>query len=146
MSDSFWLIVRPLGNATSDDLIRDANTICGTPFAKTGSHSDDESTVYMVPSPSGPIFFDLSFGNDDEGDPNDPIPFGYFPWHFSIDDARDPEWSAIAQRTIRKLYDGLVATGRYECVLQRLSTEEILASNVTQRRPREPEWPTEEPQ
>jgi hypothetical protein len=33
---------------------------------------------------------ELDYGYDNEGDPDDPIPYGYFPWQFGIDDSSEP--------------------------------------------------------
>ena len=126
MSATFMLFVRPTKGQDDGDLIEDASAVRCQEFKKSG-YGENE---YIAKVTSGPLILDISFGYDDEDDPDDPFPFGKFPWSFTLSDSRDPHWSQVALQDIRSTYDGLVATGKYECVLVQLESETIIAHNI----------------
>lgn len=75
------------------------------------------------------LILDVNVRWDEDDDPSDPVPYAQFPWTFDVHEWRDPEWASKALNTIRRLFDGLVATGRYNCMLIQLESEEVLSSN-----------------
>ncbi|GDY30287.1 hypothetical protein [Gandjariella thermophila] len=131
MSATFMLFVRPTGATDGRELIDDVSKVCGKDFKNSGHDGENE---YIAKVTSGPLILDLSFGYDDEGDPTDPFPFGKFPWSFTLFDSRDPYWSQVALQDIHSAYEGLTATGKYECVLVHVETETLIAHNVASQR------------
>jgi hypothetical protein len=116
---------------TEADLIADTKASCGAEVTPTGRWDDQ----YQVTTAELIFYLDFTVGYDDEGIPDDPIPYGYFPWHFGVREPRFPEPAAKVVAIMRGLLDALAATGRYECVLFRISSEEILAAHLDQLQP-----------
>jgi hypothetical protein len=85
MSDSFWLVMRPTSGTNAEYLVEGVRAILGAEVTASSTHDGE----YQVNAPGRHFFLDTTWGNDDEGDPDDTLPYGYFPWRFSASDYRD---------------------------------------------------------
>jgi hypothetical protein len=124
--DTYWMAVRPTSGTTAEDLIDDLRALLGAQVTASSTHDGE----YQVAAPGRHFFLDTTWGHDDEGDPDDTLPYGYFPWHLSVDDFRDPEASERVRQSVFGLYEALVGTNKYECLLFWVSSDELLATNA----------------
>ncbi len=120
MGQTYSVMVRPVGEQRAEDLLTDASTILGQKFQL------NEYGHYQILTGRGPLFLDLDAQQDY---PGMPMPWEDFPWEFNIDAGKREEQEVIVLDVLHRLYDGLVATGKYHVVLNMIDTDEVFASN-----------------
>jgi hypothetical protein len=113
------MFVRPDLGVVDDDFLRDSAKVMGQPFEfVTDEHPTwrdfSEHVMHTYP---GPIMLQI---HDDYGDPVD-FPIGKYRFDLGIQTPGGPpgesEGNAWRLELMRKFYDGLVATGHYDCML-----------------------------
>ncbi|MBO0839589.1 MAG: hypothetical protein J2O49_02065 [Sciscionella sp.] len=132
MSADYTILVRANPGVTDDDLLRDANRMVGSVFQLYTDHHPHctDYKEYSTLTEFGTLVLDI---HDDIGDEID-YPIGAYRYDFMVDtpgmgQPGVPEESARRMRFMRKLYDGLVETGRYTCMFV-WNGARVLATNV----------------
>jgi hypothetical protein len=100
-------------------------SVTGESFRVVDPNVPDE---LVIPTVNGGLLLGLDSGYVDDGG----LPLSRFPWCFDLDEPSDPVWQRVARRQMGDLYDGLVGTGRYECLLVQ-DFVHVLATNVPGR-------------
>jgi hypothetical protein len=122
MGDGYTLLVRPVGPVGVQQLVADADRATGEAFQAADPNVPDE---LVIPTTNGALILDLDSDYEDDGG----LPLSRFRWSFDLDEPSDPSWARVARQQMGDLYDGLVATGRYECLLVH-DFVHVLATNV----------------